>query len=110
MTQEILETITIKAPVYRVWDTLTRTDLMQQWMGDPEMHVEVITDWEVGSPIVIKGFHHVAFENKGMEDHHTHHEKTGRAVCLITKPNSPGQAGFYSLFHQYSCVIGVKLQ
>jgi uncharacterized protein YndB with AHSA1/START domain len=65
MTQQIVETITIKAPPYKVWNTLTHTDLMKQWMGDPEMQIEVITDWKVGSPIVIKGFHHVKFENKG---------------------------------------------
>lgn len=29
------------------------------------MELEVITDWIVGNPIVIRGFHHVAFENKG---------------------------------------------
>lgn len=34
-------------------------------MGDEEMEIEIITDWRVGSPFVIKGFHHVHFENKG---------------------------------------------
>lgn len=38
---------------------------MNQWMGDPEMMIEVITDWKVGNPIVIKEFHHLQFENKG---------------------------------------------
>jgi uncharacterized protein YndB with AHSA1/START domain len=70
MAQQIVETITIKAPPYKVWDTLTNTDLMKQWMGEPEMQIEVITDWKVGSPIVIKGFHHVKFENKGTVLHY----------------------------------------
>jgi hypothetical protein len=34
-------------------------------MGEPEMAVEVATDWSVGSPIVIRGFHHEPFENRG---------------------------------------------
>jgi uncharacterized protein YndB with AHSA1/START domain len=65
MAQQIVETITIKARPSRVWDTLTNTDLMKQWMGDAEMQIEVNTEWKVGSPIVIKGFHHMTFENKG---------------------------------------------
>jgi uncharacterized protein YndB with AHSA1/START domain len=65
MTQQIEQTILIKAPVLMVWDTLTNPDLMKQWMGEPEMQIEVITDWQTGSPIIIKGFHHIQFENKG---------------------------------------------
>jgi uncharacterized protein YndB with AHSA1/START domain len=65
MTQKIEETIVINASLYTVWDTLTNTTLMKQWMGEPEMQLEVITDWKVGSPIVIMGFHHIQFENKG---------------------------------------------
>ncbi|HEY5823558.1 MAG TPA: SRPBCC domain-containing protein, partial [Cyclobacteriaceae bacterium] len=33
---------------------------------ESEMKLEVMTDWKMGSPIIIKGFHHVAFENKGI--------------------------------------------
>ena len=35
-------------------------------MGEPEMKVEVLTDWKINSPIFIRGFHHVQFENKGI--------------------------------------------
>lgn len=49
MTQQIDKTIIIKAPR----------------IGEPEMGIEIITNWQVGSPIVIKGFHHKKFENKG---------------------------------------------
>lgn len=66
MMQKIEETIVINASLYTVWDTLTNTALMKLWMGEPEMQLEIITDWEVGSPIVVKGFHHVKFENKGI--------------------------------------------
>jgi hypothetical protein len=34
-------------------------------MAEPEMEFDVITDWKEGSPIVIQGFHHTKFENKG---------------------------------------------
>ncbi len=39
---------------------------MARWMGDPEIAVKVTTTWEVGSPVLVTGFHHVAFENKGI--------------------------------------------
>lgn len=38
---------------------------MKQWMGEPEMELDIIADWKVGSPIIIRGFHHIQFENKG---------------------------------------------
>lgn len=34
-------------------------------MGEPEMQVEINTDWIVGHLIVIQGFHHGRFENRG---------------------------------------------
>lgn len=30
------------------------------------MELEVTTSWEMGTPLVIRGFHHVRFENKGI--------------------------------------------
>ena len=63
--QQIEKTIIIKALPSVVWNTLTNPELMKQWMGEPEMELEIITDWKVGNPIVIKGFHHIQFENKG---------------------------------------------
>lgn len=35
-------------------------------MAEPEMKLEVHTNWEVNSPILIRGFHHFKFENKGI--------------------------------------------
>lgn len=66
MTQQIEKTIIIKAPPFAVWDALTNSEVMKQWMGEPELEIEIITDWQVGAPIVIKGFHHIRFENKGV--------------------------------------------
>ena len=65
MKHQIEKTIHIKASPPIVWHALTNPDIMKQWMGEPEMEIEIITNWRVGSPIVIKGFHHVKFENTG---------------------------------------------
>jgi uncharacterized protein YndB with AHSA1/START domain len=65
MTQQIEKTITIKAPPSAAWHALTNSDLLKQWMVDPELEMEIITDWRVGNPIIVKGFHHKKFENKG---------------------------------------------
>jgi len=65
MTQQIEKSIIIKALPESVWHMLTNHGAMKQWMGDPEMKLEVMADWKMGGSIVIKGFHHVAFENKG---------------------------------------------
>jgi len=66
MIQQIEKSITIKALPGAVWDVLTNPHTMKHWMGDPEMKLEVMTDWKMASSILIKGFHHVAFENKGI--------------------------------------------
>ena len=28
---------------------------MKQWMGEPEVKIEIITDWKVGEKIIVKG-------------------------------------------------------
>src|SRR6187397_2560553 len=65
VTQIINKTITINAHGDNVWDALTKPALIAQWMAEPEMELQIITDWRVGGPIVTKGFHHMKFENKG---------------------------------------------
>lgn len=57
--------VVIHAPPARVWAWLTDPAQMPRWMGEPEMRVEVETAWTVGGPIVVRGFHHLAFENRG---------------------------------------------
>lgn len=65
MVNTIERKTTINEPPAKVWEYLTNPTLMGKWMGEPEMNVEVITDWKIGSPILIKGFHNGNFENKG---------------------------------------------
>jgi uncharacterized protein YndB with AHSA1/START domain len=64
MAEKFSTTVIIDAAPMQVWTILT--DQMTGWMGEPEMQIEIITDWKVNSPILIKGFHHVKFENRGI--------------------------------------------
>ena len=52
--------ITIDAPASKVWDALTKPDLIKQYM----FGTDVTTDWKVGSPITYKGI----WEGKPYED------------------------------------------
>ena len=66
MIRVIENSVTIDAAPSEVWRALTDPDWMKQWMAEPEMRLEIITDWKVGSPIIVKGRHNnVDFENKG---------------------------------------------
>ena len=66
MTDQFLTTVTINSEPLKVWTVLTNPELMTKWMGESEMKAEVHTDWKINSPIFIRGFHHVKFENKGI--------------------------------------------
>lgn len=66
MTDSFSTNISINATPAKVWQTLTNIELMTQWLGDPDMAIEVQTTWQVNAPIIIRGFHHVQFENKGI--------------------------------------------
>ncbi len=57
--------IFLDAPPSEVWRALTDPVLMAQWMAEPEMQLDIATDWQVGGPIVVTGRHHVRFENRG---------------------------------------------
>jgi len=65
MDQRIQKAILIDAPASLVWRILTEHSCIRQWMAEPEMELELFTTWIVGDPIVIKGFHHIRFENRG---------------------------------------------
>ena len=52
--------ITINAPASKVWDALTKPDLIKQYL----FGTEVTTDWQVGSPITYRG----TWEGKTYED------------------------------------------
>jgi uncharacterized protein YndB with AHSA1/START domain len=60
------KTVHINAPAVRVWEALTNRESMKKWMADSETEINIITDWKVGSPMIIRGtLHRVKFENKG---------------------------------------------
>jgi uncharacterized protein YndB with AHSA1/START domain len=55
-------TITVQAPASKVWEALTRPDLIKQYL----FGTQVTTDWQVGSPISYKGvWQGKAYEDKG---------------------------------------------
>ena len=66
MTYIFSTSVTINTAPSEVWMALTNSDLVVKWMGEPEMNLEVHTAWKINSPIFIRGFHHVEFENKGI--------------------------------------------
>jgi uncharacterized protein YndB with AHSA1/START domain len=55
-------TITMNAPAARVWEALTKPELVKQW----QYGADVITDWQKGSPIVYRSeWEGTVFEQKG---------------------------------------------
>jgi len=55
-------TITIKAPVSKVWEALIDPELIRQYL----FGAEVTSDWQEGSPIIYKGVYQgKAYEDKG---------------------------------------------
>ncbi|WP_267225578.1 SRPBCC family protein [Dyella silvae] len=60
------EKVVLERPVAEVWRHLVGHHSMRQWLGGDEYSVEVDTTWAVGSAIVIRGTHHLPFENKGI--------------------------------------------
>lgn len=58
------KTVHIHAPALVVWHLLTDIDTMRQWM--PDAVTDIITDWTVGSPFIIRGLlYKKPFENRG---------------------------------------------
>jgi uncharacterized protein YndB with AHSA1/START domain len=58
--------VLINSTVPVVWEMLTDPKMMSLWMGEPEMQIEIETNWKLNSPIIIRGYHHVRFENRGV--------------------------------------------
>jgi uncharacterized protein YndB with AHSA1/START domain len=55
-------TVTIDAPTSRVWDALTKPDLIKQYL----FGTDVTTDWQVGSSITYQGtWEGKAYKDKG---------------------------------------------
>jgi len=64
MTKTVIAraTTTINAPASKVWDALTKPELIKQYL----FGTEVTTDWQVGSPIRYKGeWQGKPYEDKG---------------------------------------------
>lgn len=62
--QPIVIEIIVNAPVSNTWKVLTEPELIKQWMSEEPL--DIITDWKIGGPILIKGnIHEVYFENTG---------------------------------------------
>ena len=60
----INKTVHIHAPAPKVWEALTNLELMKKWMFETE--ISITTDWNVGSPIVMRGnLNGKNFENNG---------------------------------------------
>ena len=58
------KTIQINAPTSKVWDALTNPEFMKKWMAETE--IDILTEWKVGTPMVIRGcLHGINFENTG---------------------------------------------
>ena len=54
--------ITINTPSSKVWEALTKPDLIKQYL----FGTTVITDWQVGSPIIYEGqWQGQAYQDKG---------------------------------------------
>jgi uncharacterized protein YndB with AHSA1/START domain len=60
------EEVVVERPVAVVWNHLVNVNSMREWLGGDDYSVEVETTWMRGSPIVIRGTHHLPFENRGV--------------------------------------------
>ncbi|HNB42222.1 MAG TPA: SRPBCC domain-containing protein [Anaerolineales bacterium] len=60
------KSVEIAATTSKVWMLLTEPEQMKKWMM-PDIELSIQTDWEVGSPIFIRGtMSGKEFENKGL--------------------------------------------
>jgi len=67
LTKEVINnSVLIQATVAKVWKILTEPELMKQWMAEPGMELDIVTTWQPGTSIIISGFHHIKFQNKGI--------------------------------------------
>lgn len=65
MDQVLTLSVTIQASATTIWEALTIPSKMTQWMADPEVELKIFTDWVEGHDMLISGFHHGPFENRG---------------------------------------------
>jgi len=96
MTSPIQKIVLINAGVSAVWHTLTNPASMRQWMGEPEMELEIHTNWQVNSPLSIHGFHHIKFETKGTVLQYEPNKRL-RYIHLSSTSRLPDQPHNYSV-------------
>lgn len=60
------EEVVLERPASVVWQHLVSLPSMREWLGGADYSVEVDTTWVPGSAIVVRGVHHVPFENRGL--------------------------------------------
>lgn len=95
-TDKFSTTITINSNPAKIWKALTDPEIMPQWMGEPEMEIKILTDWKINSPILIRGFHHTKFENKGRILQYDKEKKLSYSH-LSSVSRLPDQPGNYSI-------------
>ncbi|MDH7463714.1 SRPBCC domain-containing protein [Chitinophagaceae bacterium 26-R-25] len=66
MNDSFSTSVIIHADRKFIWEILTDVELMTKWLGEPDMQLEVQCNWVVNEPIIIRGFNHIKFENKGV--------------------------------------------
>ncbi|MBV4357893.1 SRPBCC family protein [Pinibacter aurantiacus] len=66
MNDSFSTSVIIHADRKFIWQTLTDPQLMTKWLGEPDMQLEVQCNWVLNEPIIIRGFNHIKFENKGV--------------------------------------------
>ncbi len=89
--------VTINASTSQVWHILTTPELMKKWMISDDIEINIIIDWKVGSPMVIRGnMNGKNFENNGtVLQFET--EKTLRYSHLSSISRLPDQPESYSI-------------
>jgi hypothetical protein len=60
------EELVVGQSVAVVWEHLVSLHSMREWLGGDDYSVDVDTTWAPGSSIVIRGKHHLPFENSGV--------------------------------------------
>jgi len=87
--------IIINAKPAKVWEVLINSQLIPKWMAESE--IEIITSWQVGSPIIIRGdLHGIPFENTG-NVLQFEPEKLLRYSHLSSLSNLPNEIDSYSV-------------
>lgn len=91
----IHKTVHIHAPASKIWQALTDPSMMKKWIGETE--ITIVTDWQVGSPIAMRGkLHGVRFENRGTVLQYEH-EKILQYTHLSSISRLPDQPESYSI-------------